>query len=241
MRKNHNVVPKLDVKKSFGETVKKLRNGLGLSQEVLAERADLHRTYISDVERGSRNLSLENIERLAQALEVTIATLFASKEESLRGDSAYPQAWSDTCVDILFVEDDANDVLLAMQALKRANLANRIHVVRDGVAALDYLFCKGEYSARPRGDHPRLVLLDVGLPKLDGIEVLRRIKSDPALRAIPVIILTCSDSFRDFSVTKQLGADGYIVKPVGFQNLSEATPALNLQWALLKNPSKLGA
>ncbi|MDR3458132.1 MAG: response regulator [Verrucomicrobiae bacterium] len=228
---------KIDVKKSFGETVKKLRNHLGISQEDLAERADLHRTYISDVERGSRNLSLENIERLAHALEVSVAALFAAKEIT-QPDKAARQVWADTCNDILFVEDNADDVELATRALKRANIANCIRVVSDGAAALDFLFCTGEFAYRQRDDHPGLVLLDVGLPKVDGIEVLRRIKSDDALRTIPVIMLTASDNYRDFAAAKRLGADGYIVKPVGFQNLSEVTPALNLQWALLKTSQK---
>lgn len=227
-------VRKIDVKKTFGETVKKLRNHLGISQEDLAERADLHRTYISDVERGSRNLSLENIERLAHALEVSVAAMFASKETDPQDKSA----GTDAGIDILFVEDTADDVELALRALKRANIANRIHVVRDGAAALDFLFCTGEYSRRERGVHPRLVLLDVGLPKVDGIEVLRRIKSDPELRTIPVVMLTASDDYQDFASAKRLGADGYIVKPVGFQNLSEVTPALNLQWVLVQNTAQ---
>jgi len=231
-------VRKIDVKKSFGETVKKLRHHLGISQEDLAERADLHRTYISDVERGSRNLSLENIERLAHALEVSVATLFAAKEIT-QPDMAAKKVWADICNDILFVEDNADDVELAMRALKRANIANRIHIVNDGAAALDFLFCTGEYAYRQRDDHPGLVLLDVGLPKVDGIEVLRRIKSDAVLNSVPVIMLTASDNYRDFAAAKRLGADGYIVKPVGFQNLSEVTPALNLQWALLKNSPKV--
>jgi two-component system response regulator len=231
-------VRKIDVKKSFGETVKKLRNQLGISQEDLAERADLHRTYISDVERGSRNLSLENIERLAHALEVSVATLFAAKEIT-QPDKAARRVWTDASNDILFVEDNADDVEMALRALKRANIANCIRVVNDGAAALDFLFCTGEFAYRQRDDHPRLVLLDVGLPKVDGIEVLRRIKADAALRSIPVIMLTASDNYRDFAAAKRLGADGYIVKPVGFQNLSEVTPALNLQWALLKNQPKL--
>jgi len=224
-------VRKIDVKKTFGASIKKWRNSLGISQEELAERADLHRTYVSDIERGARNLSLQNIEKLAHALEVSVSVLFAD-DEKLTGSPA-GHLLSDACIDILFVEDNDSDVELAMRALKHANIANRIHVVRDGQAALDFLFCNGEYSHRLPGDHPRLVLLDLGLPEVDGLEVLRRMKADPKLRSVPVIVLTASSRDRDFIESKRLGADGYIVKPVGFQNLSEVTPKLNLQWALL--------
>jgi two-component system, response regulator len=228
-------VSKNDVKKTFGETVKKLRNHLGMSQEDLAERADLHRTYISDVERGSRNLSLENIERLAHALDVNLAALFAH-DRGVESGTRTGTTTADPCIDILFVEDNADDIELAMRALKRARFANRIHLVRDGAEALEFLFCTGAYAQRDRSAQPQLILLDVGLPKVDGIEVLRRIKEDAQLRNIPVVMLTSSESYKDFAATKRLGADGYIVKPVDFSNLSEVTPGLNLQWALLRNP-----
>src|SRR5690606_7840860 len=98
--------------------------------------------------------------------------------------------------------------------------------------------CEGPYSHRRPGDRPQLILLDLGLPKIGGLEVLRRIKADPSTRDIPVIVLTASSHDRDILVSKRLGAETYIVKPVDFQNLSEATPKLSFQWALLK-PSPL--
>ena len=229
-------VSKSDVKKIFGDSVKKIRHQLGLSQEALAERADLHRTYVSDIERGSRNLSLENIERLARALEVNVCALFATPELKHKGKSTR-HVWSDTGVDILFAEDDADDVELAMRALKRANIANRIHIVRDGAAVLDFLLCTGEYKHREQLDLPKLLLLDLGLPKVDGLEVLRQVKSDPRFNAIPVIIFTASKRARDFELAQKLGADGYIVKPMDFQNFGKAATALNFQWALLEPPT----
>ncbi len=137
-------------------------------------------------------------------------------------------------IDILFVEDNLNDADLALEALKRANISNRIHLVRDGADALDFLFCTGRYEKRSPSDGPHMVLLDLNLPKVQGLEVLRRIKNDPATRSIYVVVLTASKFDRDVEASRLLGADAYIVKPLDFQNLSEVTPGLSLQWALLK-------
>jgi CheY-like chemotaxis protein len=213
------------LRRHFGAAVKARRSRLDLSQEKLAELAGLHRTYISDVERGARNPSLGSIEKLAHALEVPIAELFDGK--------AKPGA-TEKLVEILFVEDMPQDIELTLRALKHANITNRIHVVRDGEAALNFLFCTGEYAARLGDDSPQLILLDLGLPKIDGLEVLRRIKANPRTQAIPVVVLTASKQDRDLAASQRLGADCYIVKPVGLQNLCEITPQLSLQWALLR-------
>jgi CheY-like chemotaxis protein len=207
--------------------VRTWRNRRGISQEELAGRAGLHRTYVSDIERGARNVSLESIEKLARALDVSVASLFAN------GTDAAAQHENDGLVDILFVEDDPNDVHLTLRALKEAKITNRIHVVSDGAEALDYLFCTGRYADR-RPERPQVILLDLKLPKVDGIKVLRRIKADARTRTIPVVVLTGSRANRDIVASKRLGAEAYIVKPVDFRNLSEVTPRLSLQWALLK-------
>jgi two-component system, response regulator len=226
-------VGKTDVKKQFGAAVRLHRGQLGISQEELAGRAGLHRTYISDVERGARNVSLESIHRLADALEIPLSTLFSRLEETA-GETAAPSLSPDELVDILIVEDSAEDAELAIKALKDVRMANRIYVVRDGAAALDFLFCKGAYAHRKHNDRPQVILLDLGLPKVDGVEVLRHIKADPRTRTIPVIVLTVSNRDRDIAASQRLGAEAYIVKPVDFQNLSGVTPQLSLQWALLK-------
>jgi CheY-like chemotaxis protein/DNA-binding XRE family transcriptional regulator len=214
------------------------RNRLGISQEVLGERANLHRTYISDVERGGRNVSLTSIERLARALEVSLPTLVSFEQPSSPpGDSLPAQG----LVDILVVEDNEDDAELAVQALRRANIANLIRVLSDGAAALDYLFCTGEFVRRKSSNRAQLILLDLGLPKIDGLEVLRRIKSDPRTSTIPVIVLTVSSRDWNFLLSKDLGAEAYIVKPVDFKSFSELAPRLNLQWALLKPASALRA
>jgi CheY-like chemotaxis protein len=135
-------------------------------------------------------------------------------------------------VDILFVEDDPHDAELAKDALK--GITNWVQVVRDGQAALDFLFCQGEFAQRQSNQRPQLVLLDLELPKIGGLEVLRRVKSDPRTATIPVVVLTGSDSDRDIRTSKRLGAAAYIVKPVEMGNLAHVTPILQFQWALVK-------
>lgn len=223
-----------EVKTQFGLTVKSWRNRRGISQEELAERAGLHRTYVSDVERGSRNVSLASIDRLAAALEISVSQLFA--EDVGESEPAVPgAALTDQLVDILFVEDRTEDAELAVHALQSAHIANRIHWVRDGESALAFLFGEGVYAGR-RLIRPQLILLDLGLPRLSGQEVLQRVKSDPRTRSIPVVVLTASSRDRDIIASRQLGADAYVVKPVDFHNLSEVTPRLKLYWGLLHGP-----
>jgi len=203
---------------------------MAISQEKLAERAGLHRTYVSDIERGARNVSLESIKRLALALEVSIPALF-SHAGVPAGEALQP----DELVEILFVEDEVKDVELTMEALKSAGFFNRIFVARDGEEALDFLFCKGKFSHRRPDDRPQLILLDLKLPKIDGLEVLRRVKGDPRTQSIPVVVLTISEDDGDATETRRLGADAYITKPVGFHSLTEVAPQLCLRWALLKS------
>lgn len=243
--KSHNSVGKIEpvgnVKKQFGAAVRLRRNLLGISQEELAGRAGLHRTYISDVERGARNVSLESIHRLANALAVPVASLFPEPEQAALTVSSIPSLSPDEMVEILIVEDSDADAEITMEALRNVCVTNRIFVVRDGRAALDFLFCKGEFAHRKHSDRPQLILLDLKLPKVDGLEVLRQIKNDPRTRTIPVVVLTVSDRERDIAASERLGANAYIVKPVDFQNLSGVTPRLSLQWALLKRASVVNA
>ena len=217
----------------FGASVRNLRFRLGLSQEELAERASLHRTYIAGIEAGTRNVTLKTIEKLAQALKVSTATLLpqAGKPGASKPAGELP---ADQLVEILFVEDRADDVELTVQALKSAHITNRIHIERDGAAALDFLFCTGKHAQREPCTRPLMILLDLDLPKISGLEVLRRIKTDPRTRSIPVVVLTGSKHDRDIAASKRLGAEAYIVKPVDFQNLSAVTPQLSLHWALLR-------
>jgi two-component system response regulator len=224
-----------DVRKPFGTSVRSWRSRLGISQEELAGRAGLHRTYICDIERGSRNVTLQSIEKLAQALEISVSTLLSACRDPKTGRRGGEKFALEDVVDILYVEDDPADVKLATEGLKQ--ITNRIHVVRDGMAAIHFLFGTGEYAHRKVWDHPHLVLLDLGLPIVGGMEVLRRIKADPRTADIPVIVLTASTRDRDLQTSKQLGAAGYIIKPVDLQNLTHVTPQLILQWALVKPPA----
>ena len=140
---------------------------------------------------------------------------------------------STSSVEILLVEDNPNDEELTLYALKRNNISNHIQVVRDGAEALEYLFCTGVYAHRQINDPPKVVLLDLKLPKVDGLEVLERIKADDRTRTIPVVMLTSSQEERDIVESYQLGVNSYIVKPVDFEQFIEAVRQLGLYWMLL--------
>ena len=139
-------------------------------------------------------------------------------------------------VQILLVEDDPNDVELTLHALKKHNLANRVEVVRDGAEALEFIFCSGAYAHRSVENGPKVILLDLKLPKVDGLEVLRRIKSDPRTQVIPVVVLTSSREERDIVESYKLGVNSYIVKPVNFEQFTESVRQLGLYWVLLNEP-----
>ncbi|MBK9094312.1 MAG: response regulator [Anaerolineae bacterium] len=139
-------------------------------------------------------------------------------------------------VEILLVEDNPNDAELALRALKKNNLANNVAVVTDGEEALDFVFARGAYSHRKIENGPKVILLDLKLPKVDGLEVLRAIKSDPVTRIIPVVVLTSSKEERDIVESYKLGANSYIVKPVEFDKFVAAVKDLGLYWLLLNQP-----
>ncbi len=146
---------------------------------------------------------------------------------------------TDNPVEILLVEDNPNDVELTLHALKKNHIANRIHVVRDGAEALDFLFASGTYSDRRIEDAPKVVLLDLKLPKVDGLEVLKQVKGDGRTRSIPVVVLTSSREERDLVQSYQLGVNNYILKPVDFDQFTEAVRQLGFYWLLLNKTSGL--
>lgn len=137
-----------------------------------------------------------------------------------------------TMVDILMVEDNPNDAELALRALKKHNLANRVEWVKDGEAALDFLFHRGHYANNVNG-LPRVVMLDLRLPKVDGIEVLRQIRANPETRELPVVVLTSSKEERDVITTYKLGVNSFVAKPVAFGEFSEVVADLGMYWVLV--------
>jgi two-component system response regulator len=141
-------------------------------------------------------------------------------------------------VDILLVEDNPRDAELTIRALKKKNFANDIYLVEDGVEALDFLFCRGKYAQRDVADKPKVVLLDLKLPKLNGLEVLREIKSDKKTQSIPVVVLTSSNQDPDIKSAYELGANSYVVKPVEFKAFMEAVGNLGFYWLLINRGIK---
>ena len=136
---------------------------------------------------------------------------------------------------ILMVEDDSKDVELTLTALEDYNLANEVIVVHDGEEALDYLYCRGEYKTRSSGN-PAVMLLDLKLPKVDGLEVLKQIKSDGELRVIPIVVLTSSKEEKDMVASYKLGVNAYVVKPVDFHEFVNAIKELGVFWAVINEP-----
>lgn len=143
---------------------------------------------------------------------------------------------TDAGIEILLVEDNEADVELTQRAFETEHLANRIEVVRDGEEALDFLFCRGPYAHRSFNNPPRLVLMDLKLPKVHGLEVLRKVKADPRTRAIPIIVMTSSTEEGDLVRSYHYGVNSYIQKPVDFQDFQKIVKTLGLYWLLVNAP-----
>jgi two-component system response regulator len=144
---------------------------------------------------------------------------------------------ADQRADILLVEDNPNDIKLTLHAFKTANLANSVHVARDGVEALEFLFGAALDSDEAIPEKPKLILLDLKLPRLDGHEVLKRIKDDPRTCGIPVVMLTSSSEEKDVMQTYQIGANSYIIKPVDFEQFTESVRDIGKYWLVINHPS----
>jgi two-component system, response regulator len=136
-------------------------------------------------------------------------------------------------IEILLVDDSPEDVELCVRSLRRSNISNEIHIAEDGVEALDFLFCRGAFKDRTFSNPPKLVLLDLKLPKVDGLEVLKGLRSDPRTRAIPVVILTSSREQRDVIDGYNLGVNAYIQKPVDFEKFAETIREIGMFWVVL--------
>lgn len=156
----------------------------------------------------------------------------------MSGNNVIPESINRGEVEILLVEDNPNDVELTLRALKRQNLANHIYVAKDGAEALDFIFATGAFAERNIDHNPKVILLDLKLPKVDGLEVLRRIKSDERTKVTPVIVLTSSREEKDVIESYKLGVNSYIVKPVDFDRFVQAISEIGMYWLLLNQPPR---
>jgi len=225
-----------DVKKRFGLAIKNWRAKSDISQEELAWRAGLHRSYVADIERGFRNASLQSIEKLASAFQVSLSTLFTLVGDLSEG-SGKAGAASECAqlVDVLLIEDNPRQTALTLETFRRAGVKNRIDVVPHGAAALEYLFDDATAETRRRPQtRPQLILLDLSLPKSGAMQVLRRIKRDERTQQIPVVVLAAAGDDALIDESRRLGADMHLRKPVDFRRFFEATLRLNWRWALFK-------
>jgi two-component system response regulator len=141
-------------------------------------------------------------------------------------------------IEILLVEDNPTDIELTLRALKKRNLANKVHVVKDGAEALEFIFGTGTYAERDINHIPKVILLDLKLPKVDGLEVLRKVKSDERTKVIPVVVLTSSKEERDMVESYKLGANSYITKPVDFDKFAQTVSEMGFYWLLVNQPPR---
>ncbi|WP_091059929.1 response regulator [Opitutus sp. GAS368] len=213
----------------LGATVRSYRQRLGITQEELAWRAGMHRTYLADIERGARNITLRSVANLAQALQVSVEGLLLHTNGA-EGSPGQRDA-DGSLGEILLVEDNPDDVELTRRAFAHAKITNPVRVMRDGEEALQYLFGSGRYTNRAIV-MPQLVLLDLGLPKIPGTEVLRQMKTSRAFRDIPVVILTDSRKDENIMECSRLGAAHYIIKPVEFESFARVTSQMDFHWIL---------
>ena len=222
----------------FGTVVRSLRHRLGLTQEALAERAELHRTYIAGIEGGVRNVTLKTIEKLAHALHVSTATLLLDAVGApARSELTKPPA---TCTaqahkEILLVTDQHAEVKRMLLAFQQARIVNPVKIAYSGQEALDLLL-PGHAAEDQLGNRPQLVLLDLQRAKPGAREVLQRLKADQQTRAIPVIMLMDDKFPKEMAEGQRMGADSYIVKPLNFDKIATAARQLGMFWQLVDQP-----
>lgn len=223
----------------FGLVIKDLRKRRRFSQEELANRCGLHRTYITDIEHGSRNVSLKNISKIARAFDMTPSDLFAAMDEyskegiQLISRRDRTEKVLKNPVEILLVEDDQNYVELTIHELQRVNISNHIHVARTGEDAIIFLFGT-RTEPHPIPESLRLILLDLSLPLIDGHNVLKRIRTHSSRKDIPVVVMTSSTSPADQERCNELGVQGYLTKPLNAPEFITAMQKLGFMLYLME-------
>lgn len=209
----------------YGTVVREIRRERHISQEELAHLSGLHRTYITDIERGARNVSLRNIIRIAGALNIPLSDFFGRFEAKLRTDGRLHGP-----VEILLVEDDESFIELIQHTLQQLNITNTFHVVRDGAEALRLLLPE---AAEQRPSAPSVVLLDLTLPLISGMEVLQQLRKDPRTQALPVVVLTNSANESDRLQCRRLGVEEYLTKPIDVEAFSAVMKRLGFQFMMI--------
>ena len=235
-KKTHGAKLDLDLQTKLGAFIRTRRNQLGITQEELSWRANRHRTYIADIERGARNVTLRSLVNLANALQLTVENLF-SRASAPAGTHlcAAGQDNTDGPREILLVEGRATDAKRARRAFNRAKFANPIKVVSSGEQGLHYLFGTGRYAKRVPV-RPLVILLDLNLPDMPVLEFLRCIKKDERTRAIPLVFLTVVGCRLDIIKCGRRAVVHYLIKPLAFENFVELTAKLNLHLTLGPHP-----
>lgn len=206
-----------------GNAIRKRRVELGLTQEEFAWRADLHRTYVADIERGARNFSLQSLSRMAGALETSAGVLLAGA--AAPGTPEAQRAPSPKVPEIWLIEDDAADAALTARAFRRSRVRNPVRTFAAAEPALERLRLADEAGG---GALPQLILLDLQLPRMSGLEFLRFLRQGPRTRAISVLVISGSRQGRTIVEASRLGIDHYILKPVTVAGLVELLPQLHL-------------
>lgn len=223
----------------FGLVVKDLRRKKQLSQEELANRCGLHRTYITDIEHGTRNVSLKNISKIAHAVEESLHDLFARVERNsqqgvhLIGQTLQQDTINRPPIEILLVEDDQTFIDQIWHELNKGKIGNKVHVVRNGEEALEFLFSV-QSDENKLSSITRAIFLDLDLPTISGFEVLERIRKDKSTKDIPVVVLISSASGVDKDRCKKLGVEEYLTKPLNIDSLTVAMRRLGFRSLFLE-------
>lgn len=230
----------MKLRQFVGAAVRDIRLGQDLTQEELANRSGLHRTYITDVERGNRNISIESIEKIASALRTPLSALFARSEELQTQGQGQPVRLMQhrpnrdaVPVEILIAEDDRSFIDLTVHAFKNANVRNTVHTVHDGGEVLSFVHATGPYEKRSSLPLPSLIILDQNIPKGGALEVLERLRSHPASKETPVIVLTASQN--DVNSMRKAGFSFVecVTKPVSVTDISRVAATFGMQLMLV--------